>query len=89
MLTLDFPQATGDGGASGLDELDFLPETNMEKYRIQRRAVGPAYTAEAMKDYEANIDSILLKDIDIMHQRAGKSADMDLFLNCFASGKHF
>lgn len=59
----------------------------MEKYRIQRRAVGPAYTADAMKDYEVNIDSILKKDIAIMHQRAGKSIDVDLFMNCFASGK--
>lgn len=59
----------------------------MEKYRAQRRAVGPAYTAEAVKEYEENIDGILEKNIGIMHERAGQSVDIDLFLNMFASGQ--
>ena len=59
----------------------------MEKYRIQRRATGPAYTENAMKDFEPNIDAALKKGIDLMHKRAGESVDLDIFFNFFASGK--
>ncbi|KAH8748691.1 cytochrome P450 [Hyaloscypha sp. PMI_1271] len=57
----------------------------MEKYRIQRRVVGPAYTADAMKDLEPNLDQILKKDIGIMKERAGQVVDLDLFLNLLTS----
>jgi hypothetical protein len=59
----------------------------MEKYRIQRRATGPAYTENAMKDFEPNIDRALRRGIDTMHKRAGESVDLDIFFNFFASGK--
>lgn len=59
----------------------------MEKYRIQRRATGPAYTENAMKDFEPNIDTALKRGIDNMHKRAGESVDLDIFFNFFASGK--
>lgn len=54
----------------------------MEKYRIQRRAVGPAYSAEAMKDLEPSIDFIMEKNIEIMRKRAGKPIDIDLSATC-------
>ena len=59
----------------------------MEKYRVQRRLTGPAYTADSMKDLEPNLDKILSKDIRIMRDRAGQSIDVDIFFNMFASGK--
>ena len=59
----------------------------MKKYRIQRRATGPAYTENAMKDFEADIDTALKKDIDIIHKRAGESVDLDILFNFFASGQ--
>jgi hypothetical protein len=34
-----------------------------------------------------NLDGILLKDIEIMRQRAGQSVDLDMFRNMFASGQ--
>ncbi|KAH7319357.1 benzoate 4-monooxygenase cytochrome P450 [Rhexocercosporidium sp. MPI-PUGE-AT-0058] len=76
---------TGDCGWSGPDNLDLLSEKNMEKYRAQRRAVGPAYSENYMRDIEKNLDSIIAKNIGIMRQRAGQSVDLDIFFNMFAS----
>lgn len=75
-----------DCGWRGPDGLDLLTEQNMEKYRIQRRLMGPAYTADFMKDVEDKIDDVLIKDITFMHERAGQEVDLDLFFNRFASG---
>jgi hypothetical protein len=85
----DWYIAVTDCGWGGPDRLAFLGEKNMEKYRIQRRAMGPAYSVDAVKDYEKGLDSILAKNIAIMAERAGKSYDLDKFLNFFASGQYF
>lgn len=58
----------------------------MEKYRIQRRLVGPAYTAAYMKELEGSLDEVLEKNINIMHKRAGQSVDIDHYFNLFTSG---
>ena len=59
----------------------------MEKYRLQRRLVGPAYSIDSIKDLEHNLDKILEKDIDIMHERSGQPTDIDIFFNYFTSGE--
>lgn len=82
----DFYVATGECGWAGPDNLDFLGEQDIEKYRVQRRAVGPAYTEKSMYDVEDKIDTAIKKDINIMHKRAGQSVDLDIFFNMFASG---
>jgi len=82
----DWYIATSECGWSGPDELDFLSEQNMEKYRIQRRLVGPAYTAAYMKELEGSLDEVLEKNINIMHKRAGQSVDIDHYFNLFTSG---
>lgn len=78
--------ATGDCGWSGTDQLDFLPELNMEKYKIQRRLIGGAYSASFMKDVEYNLDKILERNITSMAHRSGLSVNIDLFFDYFASG---
>ena len=83
----DWYIGASDAGWSGPDTLDFLPEQNMEKYRIQRRATGPAYTADSMKDLEDNLDKILEKNIKFMRSRPNQPVDVDIFFNYFASGK--
>ena len=60
---------------------------NMEKYRIQRRATGPAYTENFMKDVKRNLDIILEKNINIMKQREGQGTNVDIFFNFFALGE--
>ncbi len=63
------------------DELDFLSELNMDKYRLQRRLIGRAYTANFMQEIEGNLDKILAKNIDIMTQRACHIEDVDYIAN--------
>ncbi|PVH87163.1 cytochrome P450 [Cadophora sp. DSE1049] len=74
-----------DCGWSGPDSLDLLSEMNMEKYRTQRRALGPAYTESYMRDIESNLDAAITKNIGIMRERARQTVDLDMFLNMFAS----
>jgi hypothetical protein len=62
---------------------------NIEKYRMQRRITGLAYTADFMKDLESNLDFILERNIEIMRDRTGQSVDIDIFFNYFASGQSF
>lgn len=59
----------------------------MEKYRIQRRATGPAYTENSMKDVEGSLNTILEKNIKIMRGREGQSTNVDIFFNFFALGE--
>ena len=59
---------------------------NMEKYRLQRRLVGPAYSVDSIKDLKPNLDKILEKNIDIMRDRSGQPIDIDIFFNYFTSG---
>ncbi|KAE9368510.1 cytochrome P450 [Stipitochalara longipes BDJ] len=68
---------------AGPDDLSFFVDNDLEKLRIQRRAVGPAYTAEAMKDLEHDIDFIMKKNIKLMRERSGESVDIDIFCNMF------
>jgi hypothetical protein len=70
-------------GTSGPNDLDLFVEHNMEKYRIQRRAVEPAHSAEAMKDLEPDIDFIMKNNIAITKKRAGEPTDIDIFCNMF------
>jgi hypothetical protein len=69
------------------DGLDLLPEKNMDKYRLQRRLVGPTYASSSVKDYEMALDKTIIKDIGIMHEIAENPEDVDLWFNYFALGK--
>ncbi|KAK6445713.1 hypothetical protein FP744_10001962 [Trichoderma asperellum] len=82
----DWYIATGSAGWSDGDELDFLSELDMDKYRLQRRLVGPAYTDNFMRQIEGNLDNILERNIAIMIQRAGRIEDIDHVANFLASG---
>ena len=76
-----------DCGWRGPDVFNLLIEQDLEKYRIQRRLIGPALTADAIKPLERNIGDILVKDIAVMHARAGEEVDVDFFFNSLASGR--
>lgn len=82
----DWYCGTGDCGWSGDDQLDLLPELNMEKYRFQRRLIGGAYSASFMKELESNLDMILERNIKVMAQRDGLRVNVDTFFDYFASG---
>ena len=76
-------------GATGIenDDLDLLSERNMDKYRIQRRFIGPIYSAASMKDHERAWDEIINHNVSIMKERAGISVSIDIWMNMFALGK--
>jgi len=61
----------------------------MQKYRLQRQLIGPAYTADSMKYLEDSLDEILEKDIQTTRERVCQSVDVDIFFNMFASGQYF
>jgi len=63
-----------------------MVEQNLDKYRLHRRLLGPAYTPAAMSQMESNMDEIILAQIDIMKQRAGIIVDFELFFSKFISG---
>jgi hypothetical protein len=73
-------------GDSGPDDFNLFVENNLEKYRTQRRAIGPAYSAESMKDLEPKIDFIFEKNFKFMRERAGKPIDIDIFCNMLVLG---
>ncbi|CAO2648458.1 Nn.00g077250.m01.CDS01 [Neocucurbitaria sp. VM-36] len=81
----DWYSATGDCGWSGDDQLDFLSELNMEKYRFQRRLIGGAYTPGFVKEVEGHLDEILQKNVKIMARRAGMSVNVDSYFDWFSS----
>ena len=59
----------------------------MEKYRLQRRLMGPTYSSGQVKDYEAALDKAVSDDVAIMHEIAGKPESVDLWFNYFALGR--
>ncbi|PMD38159.1 cytochrome P450 [Hyaloscypha variabilis F] len=65
------------------DELNFFSDNDLEKIRVQRRAVGPAYTAEAMKDHEHTMNFVMGKHVKLMRERSGEAVDIDIFCNMF------
>jgi hypothetical protein len=85
----DWYIAVTDCGWGGPDRLNLLGEKDMEKYRLQSRNLGPAYTVDAMKDYEDNLDSILEQNINTMREQSGTAYDLDKYLNFFTSGQSF
>lgn len=79
---------TTDSGWADPNYFNLLNEQNIEKYRLQRRLIGPIYSSDGMKDIEPNIDKVLEKNVKIMHNRVGEGVDADIFFNYFASGKY-
>ena len=65
-----------------------LSEQNLEKYWIQRRLTGPAYSPDFMRELDDKLEKILEMNVNIMHQRVEQSVDIDHYFNYLASGKH-
>lgn len=68
------------------DGLNLLPETNLEKYRLQRRLFGPIYTTTAVKDHEEIIRDIVEKNLTVMHSKTGAGINIDIWMTMFAMG---
>ncbi|KAH8810802.1 benzoate 4-monooxygenase cytochrome P450 [Xylogone sp. PMI_703] len=70
---------------AGPEDLDLMAENDMDKYRLQRRLVGPIYSQSSMKDHEPQLDAVLSGIIEKMHQLSGKSFDIDTWCNMIAA----
>jgi hypothetical protein len=76
-------------GTGGYTEegLDLLGENNINKYRVQRRLIGPIYSANSMKDFEDLVHTILKKDIQKMHEMPKKVSDIDMLCSKLSLGE--
>jgi cytochrome P450 len=68
---------TGDG-------LDLLTEMDMEKYRVQRRAIGPAYTLSGLEKHEGALDKYIDKYIAKTKSLRGAMVDLAEWTHIFA-----
>jgi len=59
----------------------------MEKYRLQRRIVGLAYSPNSVKDLELILDAQLTKHMRIMHENPNKCADINLWSSKISLGE--
>lgn len=60
----------------------------MDKYRIQRRLIGPVYAVSSIKDVEPALDSILTEIVASMDRWAGKTVDLDTWSHMLAIGEN-
>lgn len=68
----------------GEDHLDLLTETNMDKYRKQRRAIGPAFSIVGMEKHEKILDDYIEKYIAKLRSFKGEAIDLAEWAHIFA-----
>lgn len=66
---------------------DLLSEPDISKHKLQRRQIGPMYTASSIADLEESLDSILIKNLINMHHGSGCVVDLDSWCHMAALGK--
>ncbi len=71
-------------GGEDPDALDFLPERNIEKYRLQRRLIGPVFTTQAAKKHESLMDIALRRYVEKMVTSQGEPQDLVKWMNILA-----
>jgi hypothetical protein len=64
--------------------LDLLKEMNMEKYRRQRRAIGPAYSVAGLEKHEGLLDAYLYKFVAKLKDLGRKEVDLANWGHIFA-----
>ncbi|KAI4656873.1 uncharacterized protein J4E78_006764 [Alternaria triticimaculans] len=64
--------------------LDMLTETNMEKYRRQRRAIGPAYSIAGLERHEELLDSYVNQFVGRLKEFGGKELNLAEWTHIFA-----
>lgn len=58
------------------DSLDLLSEFDMERYRLQRRLIGPLYLASNVKKFESAVDSVTTQTISELKKLDGAEIDL-------------
>lgn len=58
------------------DTLDLLAETDMKRYRRQRRLIGPVYQTSSLKRHEHAIDAVLERFVAALRELQGREVDL-------------
>lgn len=66
------------------DTLDFLSERNADRYRLQRRLVGPVYRLDSVKKYEDAVDGVLERVIARIRSLNGAEVDLKEWMHIIA-----
>ncbi|ROT39091.1 cytochrome P450 76C2 [Sodiomyces alkalinus F11] len=66
------------------DTLDFLSERNIDRYRLQRRLVGPLYRMDSVQKYEDAVDGVLERVVARIHSLDGAEVDLKEWMHIIA-----
>ncbi|CAO2647542.1 Nn.00g084640.m01.CDS01 [Neocucurbitaria sp. VM-36] len=82
----DFYQVTATPDKKWRQEeyLDLFTEMNMEKYRRQRRAIGPAYSIAGLEKHEALLDGYIEQYIARLKSLEGRKVDLAEWAHIYA-----
>ena len=68
-------------------DFDLLTETDVEKYRMQRRLLGPLYAIPNVKKHEDKLDLDLELFFGKIEKSNGKPVDLEHLLDLFVIGQ--
>ncbi|GIZ44312.1 hypothetical protein CKM354_000751400 [Cercospora kikuchii] len=63
------------------DTLDLLSERDMDRYRLQRRLIGPLYSMHNVQRYEKAVDDVLIKVIAQIKSFEGSQVDLKMWMH--------
>ncbi|EME44544.1 hypothetical protein DOTSEDRAFT_172810 [Dothistroma septosporum NZE10] len=75
-LALNRPQVTASLQLTFPDTLDLLGEFDMDRYRLQRRLIGPIYQKRNLSKHEKAIDDVLIKAVERLKGLQGAEVDL-------------
>ncbi|PIA93190.1 Pisatin demethylase [Cercospora beticola] len=63
------------------DTLDLLSERDMDRYRLQRRLIGPLYSMHNVQRYEKAVEDVLIKVIRQLKSLNGSQVDLKMWMH--------
>jgi hypothetical protein len=66
------------------DTLDFLSEFDVNRYRLQRRLIGPLYSTSNVKKFEPALDDVVKSAISTLKSLNGAEVDLKEWMHIIA-----
>ncbi|KAH7171295.1 cytochrome P450 [Dactylonectria macrodidyma] len=66
------------------DALDLLSERDVQRYRLQRRLIGPVYQTSNLAQYESAVDSVLERAIAKLKDLKGAEVELNEWMHIIA-----
>ncbi|KAK4165573.1 Pisatin demethylase [Cladorrhinum sp. PSN259] len=66
------------------DTLDLLSEFDGRRYRMQRRVIGPVYSASNVKRYEKGVEDVVGRAVEELKRIEGESVDLKMWMHILA-----